>query len=100
PTRCTAVWLVGGQTVASLAEVAPSLPSAVLSSASYRLAVRLGTSARARTNAMAAATSARVEDMVDGEPSSWAVRAVSTSARVSRSIGLSLAGSALAGVAG
>src|SRR5699024_10648610 len=88
------------QLVAPCAEVAPRLSSTVLRSASYLLAVRLGTSARPRTKAKAAATSARVEVTVDEESPSWAVRAASTSARVSRSVGLSLAGSALAGVPG
>src|SRR5699024_3302869 len=100
PNRWTAVWLVGVQTVAPCAEVAPRLSSTFLRSASYLLAVRLGTSARPRTEAQAAAASATVEVTVDEESPSWAVSAVSTSARVSRSVGLSLAGSALAGVPG
>src|SRR5699024_12313013 len=87
-------------TFAACAWVAPRLSSTVLRSASYLLAVRLGTSARPRTKAKAAATSARVEVTDDEESPSWAVSAVSTSARVSRSVGLSLAGSALSGVPG
>src|SRR5699024_1123212 len=100
PNRWTAVWLVGGQTVAPCAEVAPRLSRTVLRSASYLLAVRLGTSARPRTKAKAAARAAREEVPVGEDSPSWARRAGSPSARGSRPVRLSLAGSALAGVPG
>src|SRR5699024_12696002 len=86
--------------VAPCAEVAPRLSSTVLRSASYVLAVRLGTSARPRTEAKAAATSARAEVTGDEESPRWAVSAAATSARGSGSVGLSLAGCGHAAVPG